>query len=207
MEKQRNIKIDWKTLETREGANLPHWICERSVYHVSFRLADAIPQAKRNQWFGERRRILENAKAMGRNLTDIENRQLRYLFSEKIESYLDAGHGECLLSRPQIGKMVEKAVKHFDEYRYSIHAYCVMPNHVHVIVEPLAAFKLEEIVHSWKSYSSKLANKMLNRTGTFWQSEPYDHLIRSLKEYRFQVEYVWSNPGNLKSGFLRWRKS
>lgn len=206
MRKSVPINMNWNSLVVRKGKSLPHWTCENAIYHVSFRLHDSIPKAHRLAWLAERESIIANSRAIGRELTDEENDKLRYLFSEKIDKYLDTGYGKCYLAIPKIGQMVARSLTFFDEKRYWIHAYCVMPNHTHVIVEPIFGFELEKIVHSWKSYSSTQANRLLGRNGTFWQSEPYDHIIRSLKEYRFQMEYVWNNPGTMRSGFLRWRR-
>jgi REP element-mobilizing transposase RayT len=185
---------DWNTLAIRKGDNLPHWSCNHAIYHVSFRLSDSIPISKREEWLKEREDILANARRQGRTLSEPEQKRLQYLYSEKIETYLDSGQGECWLARAEIAAIVENALKHFDGQRYRLHAYCVMPNHVHVIVEPANGNELEAIIHSWKSFTANVANKILKRTGQFWQHEPYDHIIRNEREYCFQLQYVWDNP-------------
>jgi len=77
-----------------------------------------------------------------------------------------------------------------------------MPNHIHVVVEPLVSKKLSEIIHSWKSFVAKEANKHLGRTGEFWQTEYYDHLIRDEAEYVHALRYVMENP--IKAGLVKW---
>ena len=206
MDEKIVLRTNWESLAIRDGQKLPHWSCDGAVYHVTFRLVDSVPEAKRRLWATERASILGNAKAMGRELADHEIDKLRYLFSEKVEKYLDAGHGECHLSIPKVGEMVARTLAYFDGERYRLHAYCVMPNHTHVIFEPLFDFGIKKIVHSWTSYSATQANKILRRKGSFWQPEPYDHIIRSEREYWQQMEYVWNNPGNMRSGFVRWRR-
>jgi REP element-mobilizing transposase RayT len=200
---------DWSTLAIRQGDNLPHWTCESAIYHVSFRLSDSVPSEVRQAWTRERESIVATAAQMGRPLSEDEAKRLQHLYSDKIESFLDAGQGACHLNHPGIADMVANALYYFDGQRYRLHAWCVMPNHVHVLVEPFAGRPLGKIVHSWKSFTANEANKGLNLTGQFWQHEPYDHIIRSEREYRFHVEYVWENPdkAGLKQWKWRWRQS
>jgi REP element-mobilizing transposase RayT len=70
----------------------------------------------------------------------------------------------------------------------------VMPNHVHVVFQPLAEHKLSAILHAWKSYSAKEANRILRRSGDFWQREYYDHLIRDERDLQRCIRYVLDNP-------------
>jgi type I restriction enzyme, R subunit len=178
----------------RQGAYLPHWTREGGIYAVNFRLADALPQHVVAEWKQEREEIVRRAEQAGRKLSASENKRLQALFSDKVEKYLDAGHGKCWMRRPEIATMIENSLKHFDGDRYRLIAWCVMPNHVHVVVMPIGAHELHEIVHSWKSYTANQANRMLNRTGMFWQPEPYDHLIRDEEDLIHSVEYTLSNP-------------
>ncbi|WP_020505454.1 Eco57I restriction-modification methylase domain-containing protein [Lamprocystis purpurea] len=194
--------LDPSSLVIASGENLPHWTCDQAVYHVSFRLADSVPQAKREEWIAERERLAENAKRANRELTAEEEDRIRFLYSERIEKFLDTGHGDCLMNHPPIAELVAGALRHFDGQRYSLHAWCVMPNHVHVIVEPLPGHDLSNIIHSWKSFTAHEINKRLQRRGDVWQHDAYNHIIRSEKEYRFQIAYVWENPD--KAGLTDW---
>ena len=191
------------TLSTGRGENLPHWTCDNATYHVSFRLADSVPQATRDEWVREREAIIENAKRAKRELTAVEEERMRFLYSDRIENFLDAGHGACYLAKPETAELVAGALRHFDGDRYKLHAWCVMPNHVHAVVEPLAGHDLSAIIHSWKSYTAHEANQALGRSGDFWQHDAYNHIIRSEKEYVFQTRYVWENPD--KAGLKDWR--
>ena len=78
-----------------------------------------------------------------------------------------------------------------------------MPNHVHVVIKAYSNYDLETILHSWKSFTSTAANKILERKGVFWQREYYDHLIRNEKDFIRIVEYVLDNP--LKAGLKDWQ--
>jgi len=102
-----------------------------------------------------------------------------------------------------VAEVVAGSLKHFDGERYRLVAWCLMPNHVHAVVQPLAGNELPEILHSWKSFSSKEANRLLGRSGQFWQPEYYDHLIRDEQDFGRQVEYVLTNPQ--RAGLENWK--
>ena len=190
-------------ISIRHGAYLPHWTREGSVYSITFHLADSLPKSVLQAWEFERRDIIKTAERMKRSLTPQEDRRLEKLFSERVETYLDAGAGECWMRKDDIAAVVADAIQYFDSQRYCLFAWCVMPNQVHVVAQPLAGFELPDIVHSCKSYSAKEANRLIGRTGQFWQAEPYDHLIRNEKDFYHQVEYVLSNP--VRAGLKDWK--
>ena len=200
------ISPDWKSLQKSRGSNLPHWNCKNAIYHVHFRLADSIPKAQRLKWVEEKNLLLAGAKTNGRKLNNEERNRLKFLMRAKIDKYLDAGYGKCYLRRPEIAKIVKESIQFSDGQRYHLHAWSIMPNHVHVIVEPIEGYPLPQILHTWKSYTANMINRKLNRRGQLWQHEPYDHIIRSEKEYWEQIEYVWNNPekANLRD-CPRWR--
>ncbi len=109
--------------------------------------------------------------------------------------------------------MVRGNLYHHHGGKYYLLAYCIMPNHVHVVLQPTAEFEqakfddgpdigeredgrspLCEIMHSLKSYSAHEANKLLGKNGAFWQRETYDHWIRSEEELERIVHYIQANP-------------
>lgn len=106
------------------------------------------------------------------------------------------------MNNPAIAQIVEDTLKYFDEKRYNLYVWSVMPNHVHVLFRPFDGESLEKILHSWKSYSAKHANAILNRQGAFWQQEYYDHLVRSEEEFYRIQEYILNNP--IAAGLRDW---
>ncbi len=186
----------------REGAQLPHWSQNDATYAVTFCLIDSLPAVARQEIDAERAQF-ERQIRDDREFTAADHAAGRRLFSEKVESSLDAGAGECWLRRPEIGEIVAKALRRFEGERYRLMAWCVMPNHVHAVVRPLGAHSLSEIVHSWKSFSAGAVNKVLGREGALWQGESYDHLIRDQRDLEAQIRYVRENPG--KAGLVDWR--
>ena len=76
---------------------------------------------------------------------------------------------------------------------YTLHAFVVMPNHVHLLVAPQVA--LCKLTKSLKGITAKRANAMLALTGSsFWQEESYDHLVRSEAEFENIRRYIEENP-------------
>jgi REP element-mobilizing transposase RayT len=186
----------------RTRGRLPHWEVDHAIYFVTFRLADSLPQSVLREYEFERRDIVATALAAGRELSPSEQNKLEKLFSEKIESKLDAGVGRCHLANPAVANTVAEALRHFDPSRYHLYAWCVMPNHVHVLSRLLAGNALARVLHSWKSYSAKKANRLLGLSGEFWQREYYDHLVRTEEEFNRIVRYILENPA--KAGLRNW---
>lgn len=186
----------------RHGAKLPHWTRESATYAVTFRLEDILPSNVLRSWLAEREHLVRRAASLGRPLSGYELGRLDELHSERVERYLDAGRGSCWMIRPEIADLVQSAVLHFDLERYTIFAWCVMPNHVHVVLQPGSPHALPEILHSWKSFTSLRANTLLGRRGPFWQSEYYDHLIRDQTDLARQIAYVLRNPAS--AGLVDW---
>src|SRR5205085_9861971 len=118
------------------------------------------------------------ARATGRRLSVEEAKRLDELHTQRVDRFLDAGHGSCWLRRPEIARLVADTLAKFNRVQFRLVAWCVMPNHVHLVLQPLDGFEVPRILHSLKSWTAKAANKLLNRTGEFWQAEYYDHLIR-----------------------------
>jgi len=181
---------------------LPHLKKEGATYFVTFRLGDSLPAHEVARLKHERLAILEQARAARSPLTWHEEEQLLAWYCDKVEALLDAGRGACWLSKPEVADLVANAVKFFQGKRYELRAWVIMPNHVHVVVWPMTGQSLSQILHSWKSYTSKEANKLLRRDGpTFWQKESFDHWIRDDDERARLVAYVENNP--VKAGFCR----
>jgi REP element-mobilizing transposase RayT len=112
----------------------------------------------------------------------------------RIESYLNQGMGPTWLRDPQIGALVENALLYFDDARYRLNAWVIMPNHVHVVMTPMGGTSVSRIVGSWKSFTASRANEILGRTGAFWQADYFDRYIRDGRYFAAAVSYVEQNP-------------
>lgn len=180
----------------RRGDRLPHWTAERAIYHVVFRLADSLPAHVLRQFNEEREQLLRRP-----GLAKEDRARLEYLVSDMVEAYLDSGAGACLMENPRIADLVAGALAHFDTERYDLHAWCVMPNHVHLVIQPIPGYELAQIMHSLKSFTAHAINRELGRKGKVWMPEYYDHLLRTEAAYARVVDYVVANPqeANLKA--------
>ncbi|MBI5092588.1 MAG: transposase [Candidatus Hydrogenedentes bacterium] len=173
------------------SGNLPHWRQTGTTYFVTFRLGDSIPQAKLEQWEREREEWLAAH-------SEPHNARLReefyVLFTERFQKWLDAGYGSCVLAQPGIKAMVEGALRFFDGARYTLGESIVMPNHVHVLVAPMAEYDVSGVLRSWKSFTSHEMNRKLGRAGTNWQKESFDHIVRSARQRQRIESYIRNNP-------------
>ncbi|HNQ24517.1 MAG TPA: transposase [Phycisphaerae bacterium] len=191
-----------REVSVRYSAYLPHWEQEGATYAVTFRLADSLPREVLEGWLRERQAIVRRAEAAGRCLTATEQRRLRELHSERVEKYLDTGRGACALKDERAARIVRDALLHFDGERYDVIVWCVMPNHVHVVVRPRPGHELSSILHSWKSFTSNEVNKVLGLQSALWQPDSFDHLIRDTEDLERSVQYVLDNPG--AAGLSNW---
>ena len=103
--------------------------------------------------------------------------------------------GPQFLSLPPIATLLTNSLHHAANVMnlYTLHAWVIMPNHVHILVTPQVP--LSRLTHSLKSYTAHQAKSLLPPSPTpFWQSESYDHLIRSPHEFRAIQHYIEQNP-------------
>jgi REP element-mobilizing transposase RayT len=188
----------------RDRGRLPHWEKEGATYFITFRLADSLPQSVLDRIESERHAIVTTANQLLRDLRADERKKIGELSTPVIEQFLDTGAGACQLRNPLIAEELANTLRHFDEKRYRLFAWCIMPNHVHVVVRLFPSEQLAAVVHSWKSFSAKQANRVLGVHGTFLRREYYDHLIRSEEEFEHAVRYVAENPGKANLKHWRW---
>jgi REP element-mobilizing transposase RayT len=176
---------------------LPHLKREGGTYFITFRQAGTVPRDVLLGFKQEREAMLSHALAARRPLTWHEQEELFRWYSDRVDRYLDCGHGECHLRRPACADIVASALKFFDGERYELRAWVVMPNHVHAVVRPKPPNTLSKILHGWKSYTAHELNKALpGKVVSFWQSESYDHLIRDDDDLHRCLNYVRMNPVN-----------
>lgn len=183
--------------------NLPHWQQGDTWVFVTWRLADSLPEGavrkiiqQRDDW------EIFHPKPWGEEALKEYSR----LFTLRFESLLDDCHGSCCLRAPSIAKIVADALLHFDGERYLIYSFVVMPNHIHILFHALGEHRLENILHSWKRFTSREINKTLGKAGRLWQSEYWDRLIRSQKHLDWVRGYIAANPSKLPPGTsLLWR--
>ena len=136
----------------------PHFDGERATQHVCFGLFDSLPKRMPQLW-------REELKQLEKKEGDVELRK-------RIQDFLDSGHGSCPLRDDRLAEIVQNAVLHFEGQRYALHAWCVMPNHVHTLFTPEAGFSMSAITHSWKSFTANQCNKLLGAQAAFGRRSP-----------------------------------
>jgi putative DNA methylase len=159
---------------------LPHFDGGSIPQSITFRLFDSLPRIIIEEWSHELAR-------QGSAERDTEMRR-------RISAYLDQGQGSCYLKDPRVARLVQDAILYFDQDKYLLSAWVVMPNHVHLVTTPLPGKRLARIMQSLKSFTAKEANKLLAREGTFWMPDYFDRYVRNEKHFTRAVEYVENNP-------------
>ena len=185
-------KTDFKYLHW--ATKLPHWHQDGKYVFVTFRLADSLPQAKLKELKEEKEIWLKNHP---KPWSDKIEKEYYTKFASKADKWLDNNYGECLLKQPQNRQIVEDALTFFDGERYNLIAFVVMPNHVHLLMQMKEGANLESVMYSIKSFTAKKINETMNRSGSFWQSEYFDRIIRSEEHYRHTLNYIIANNREL----------
>jgi putative transposase len=90
--------------------------------------------------------------------------------------------------------VIASNIKYFDKQRYDLFAFVVMPDHVHVLVQPKNDFLLKQVVHTWKSYSAYKLQRDFSRRNRIWQDEYFDRIVRDEKELIEKAQYILNNP-------------
>ena len=157
---------------------LPHFDEPDRIQFITYRLCDSLPRGVLDAYDEALRR--KEIDELGR--------------IRKIEAYLDEGHGACWLRKPEIASLIEGNLRHFDGERYRLLAWCVMSNHVHVVAEMMERYPLDDVAHSWKSYTAHRINRILGRRGAVWQREVFDRYMRSERHLVYTINYVEENP-------------
>jgi len=196
-------EYDHTCIRKRRGALLPHWEISDAIYHVIYRLADSIPAKVKKYWASEKSRAEKVCFDSGVAFSTSEKSHIRSILSLKYDEYLDAGYGDCILRQPEIADMVYGNLNFFNNDRYRLLAWSIMPNHVHVMVQPIGEFRLSSIVYSWKSFTAHRINSMLGREGSVWQKEYFDRIIRDGDDLMRTIDYVYDNPD--KVGLVDWK--
>jgi type I restriction enzyme R subunit len=194
----------------------PHWSQAGAVVFITFRTFDSIPSEVVERWDRERRDWLLRRGWNGNGhwsngvaqLSPAEKATFHKEFNRMRESCLDSCHGRCLLKRPELAAIVAECLHHFDDVRYRLGDFVVMPNHVHLLAAFPAAEGMTRVCDSWLHYSAYRINRAIGEKGRFWQPEPFDHLVRSPKQYDYLRRYIATNPrkAGLQAGEYLYRR-
>src|SRR5688572_29837509 len=191
-----------KNLDYREyyRRNLPHIQPRGATFLVNFRLVGSLPTEVVE-------RLRAEADQLEKRLLAIKDQKEKILLRDTEQHKLfvkwdDALHnsktGPLWLKENKIAEIVASSIRFHDGDWFDILAYCIMPNHVHLVLTPFesshtADYRMTKIMHNIKRNSANHANKILGRTGAFWQYENYDHFARDEAEPDRIIKYVLYN--------------
>jgi putative transposase len=192
---------------------LPHIQPPDATYFVTYRLADSIPkivlEKLRSDWNDFQQKLVRMDDENKRNeLLAVERRRYFKRYDESLDRILS---GPVWLREGRVAKVVADAIQYRHSKEYELISYCIMPNHVHMViyvgrneVSPRritdSPYTLTRILQSLKRYTAMECNKILNRSGQFWQHESYDHIVRGDKQLKRIIKYVLNNP--VSAGFV-----
>lgn len=167
--------------------HLPHVSQRQKLYAVTFRLHDSLPKNVIQSY------INECVARYGENEPDFKSKR-EMLLHKKMMEYMDMGYGECQLKNPDVRKIIEEAFRSIHDKMALVHAYVIMPNHIHVVLETKEELKIQEVMHILKGNTALKINRLLQREGYVWQREYYDRIIRNQTHYENAIRYIINNP-------------
>lgn len=195
--------------------NLPHYQIPYNDYFITFCLNGSLPTEKIKELREERDTMIKKhslIKDIKRRNDEIYREEKRYF--GKFDHLLDyPTSGPKWLSNDNAAKIVADKLHSFHDNEYELISYCIMPNHVHILFymfcssrfmlkkkSATSEYIVTDILRLIKGVTAREANKILNRTGAFWQHESYDHLVRDDDEKQRIIQYIMQNP--VKAGLV-----
>ena len=171
---------------------LPHQLGPGESYFITFRLAGSLLRAVVL-------RLLEERELPHQQAADnpVAAYQANKRFFGAFEKALDhATHEPCYLAQAAEAAIVQAALHFANGPGYELLAYCLMPNHVHLVVHlPYdATLPLARTLQRMKSHTARHLNRLRGGTGQVWQRESYDHRIRNAREMAATIAYTVNNP-------------
>ncbi|MDD2230912.1 MAG: transposase [Candidatus Cloacimonetes bacterium] len=180
--------------------SLPHWFDVDKPVFITYRLRFTLPnvivqelQKRKTEWFKEIQNLETEAKQ-----TKLASKDGVFFawFDELITKSIEVPQ---ILHEREITDIIADSFRYFDNIRYQIIAYCIMPNHVHVLISPLKQangeiYPLSHITYTWKKFTAAAINSFLGKSGNLWQQESYDHLVRDETELEKVIDYIIQNP-------------
>lgn len=195
--------------------NLPHVRLTEATYFVTFRLADSIPKSVLESWRLQRAEWLK-AHGVDPDLQNTDSEawrnayfsipsDMRAVFEQQQRCQffveIDKCHGSCILRHSNQRQIVVQALEYFHGQRIWCGDYVVMPNHVHILIQPFPGMRLEEWLYSVKKFTGRRIDlELKEEKNSVWQKESYDRIVRNSNELRRMRKYIADNPSKLLPG-------
>lgn len=164
------MKSRHKGLYTR--GYLPHLDIPRSLQFITMRLHDSIPQSVLAQY----QQLPKRDKLVA------------------YEKFLDSGCGACNLIRDDIAQIIQESLLFLHKKSLFLHAWVIMPNHIHLLLEIFEDYSLPNEMRRFKSFTALSSNKKLRTKGQFWMKDYFDRSIRNEEHLRKVIQYIEYNP-------------
>ena len=205
--------------------NLPHFQPPGYAFFITFRLHGTLPTEVVNRLKAMKEERLKLVAGYNNSRVKSEKySELKKEYFKLYDNYLDrASSGSRWLKDERIAEIVKSSIHFRNGKEYDLIAYTIMPNHVHLVILPnLERFAeslnpesketlyiVTKVLQDLKKYTARECNKLLNRKGSFWQHESYDHVVRDMKALRRIVDYVLNNPvkAGLVNVWVEWKHS
>lgn len=171
--------------------HLPHWRQDGATYFVTFRLGDALPQEKLD-FLKRLRADWELRHPEPRSKKDWENYARE--FTARAERWLDQGYGACHFRERDWVNDLQERLHRFQDQRYFLSCWAIMPNHCHLVIRPFEGHLLEDLIGAMKGVSARHVNRALRTTGALWEEESYDRIIRDEEHLWRVIQYIGRNP-------------
>ena len=159
---------------------LPHFDTSDLWQSITYRLADSMPR--------------DVVSRMERELKDLPDDERTNRRRQRIEKWIDQGHGSCLLKNDVVATVILATWQKFAGLRYDLGTWVIMPNHVHVLIRVNPGLTLKTIVGSWKSYTAKEAMRLTGASAPIWWPDYWDRYIRDEAHWDTIVRYIEDNP-------------
>ena len=207
-------RLSKENMKTRfQSRNLPHLFDRYKPVFITYRLKFSLPhqlmvdyQKQIKDWYAELEDLSEDERKQ-----KLKNKDKRFFdwYDQLLGLSSDIPY---ILHKDGIREIIQESFHHFDGVRYTLLGYCIMPNHVHVLISPMVQedgniFSTSHIVYTWKRYTANAINKVLGKRGNLWQKECYDSLVKDKAGLGRVLEYIVNNPvkANLVKDWRDWK--
>ncbi|MFK8005701.1 MAG: transposase [Saprospiraceae bacterium] len=197
-------------MKTFYRRTLPHILPIGATFFVTFRLHGSLPHGFMQKLTEDfEAKVFEIRTSFWLNPEAEIYRQQKIFFKRFDEGLDKVYNGVRYLESEKVAQIVMKKIHQYDGELYDLLSYCIMPNHVHLLIDTAIQLnglkneseineenyiQLDKIMKLIKGGSSYEINRFLGRTGAFWQRESYDHYVRNGKELVNIIWYIVRNP-------------
>jgi putative DNA methylase len=172
-----------------QHGNLPHNDDPDKIQFITWHLADSLPVPVQQRLLAE----LQNLP-----LTETERETER---RRRMEKLLDRGYGDCLLRRHKCADIIHNTLRENNSRHYDLHAYVIMPNHLHILAQFYPGNRMGDVVAEWKSVSAPLINAAAGRKSELYHENYWDRYQRDADHYDNTLHYIRMNP--VRAGLVK----